>query len=77
MKIETEIQLALAECHMLTGQKATRIYLGSNQMGRLITAQRVGGAREPYDNRITGSCRPEVMGCLVYEVNDADHCVAV
>ena len=77
MRIDTEIQLALAECHTLTGQKATRIYLGSRQIARLITDQRASGARDPYDNRITGACRPEVMGCLVYEVNADDHCVAV
>lgn len=36
MKIHTEINLALAECHTLTGEKATRIYLGRSQMDRLM-----------------------------------------
>jgi hypothetical protein len=78
MKIHTEINEALADCHMRTGKAAAQIYLGRTQMKRLMQwayeNQYIG---DPDTAEKEGRHRPEVMGCLVYEVNDDDHCIAV
>lgn len=76
MKIHTEINLALAECRTLTGEKATRIYLGRSQMDRLMRFAKENQYLADTGKR-EGDDRPEVMGCPVYEVNAEDHCFAV
>ena len=75
--IHEEINRALADCHMRTGDKATHIYLGRTQMHRLM--KWVAENNYIYDAekaKRDGDHRPEVMGLPVYEVNDDDHCVA-
>ena len=78
MSIYTDINEALATVHMSTGKKATKIYLGKNEMKRLrqwaYENQHAGG---PKTAKKEGAHRAEVLGCLVYEVNDDIHLVAV
>lgn len=75
-KIHIEINEALANCHMKTGEKATSIYLGRTQMDRLL--QWAQANNYIADTGVyEGDNRPEVMGCFVYEVNSDDHCAAV
>lgn len=76
-RIHEEINRALADCHMRTGDKATRIYLGETQMLRLMKwAQENAYIADANTAKRDGEHRPEVMGLPVYEVNDKDHCVA-
>jgi len=78
MNIHNEIKTAITTCAMKTGKNAKSIYLGRKQMERLMQCahenQYIGyPKKEPKE----GLHRPEVEGCLVYEVNDDSHCVAV
>ena len=72
MNIHNEIKTAIINGGKQNGRIAKRIYLGRNQMKRLM--QYIG---EPQMVQKEGLHRPKVEGCLVYEVNDDDHCVAV
>lgn len=78
MSIHTEINEALAAVHMSTGKAATKIYLGRTQINCLMQwafeNQYIADLKTANKE---GDHRPEVMGCLVYEVNDDNHCVAV
>ena len=77
MSIHTEINEALAAVHMNTGKAATKIYLGRNEMEKLMQwAFENQYVSDPKMAKKEGVHRPEVMGCLVYEVNDDNHCVA-
>jgi hypothetical protein len=76
--VHEEINRALADCHMRTGGKATRVYLGKTQVFRLMKwAQESGYIADAATAKRDGEHRPEVMGLPIYEVNDEDHCVAV
>ncbi len=75
-KIHIEINEALANCHMKTGEKAKSIYLGRTQMDRLMQWAKENQYVSDTEKR-DGKHRPEVLGCLVYEGNDDDHCIAV
>lgn len=75
MKIHDEITGAVIDCHTRTGGKATRIYLGRSQMDRLMRFAKENQYTADAGKR-EGNDRPEVMGCLVYEVNAEDHCFA-
>lgn len=78
MSIQTEINEALATVHMSTGKPATTIYLGRTQMERLMKwAYENQYIFDPKTAQKEGEHRPEVMGCLVYEVNADSHCIAV
>lgn len=75
-KIHLEIHDAINNCYMTTGKKATRIYLGRQQMDRLLQwahANNYIADTGEYE----GDNRPEVAGCFVYEVNAVDHCAAI
>lgn len=78
MNIHNEIKTAIVNSGMQNGRIAKRIYLGRNQMKRLIQwayeNQYIGEPQMVQKERLH---RPKVEGCLVYEVNDDDHCVAV
>lgn len=73
--IHEEINRALAECHTRTKNKASRIYLGKQQMDRLMRWAKEN-ERTWNESKRDGDHRPEVMGLPVYEVNDDDHCLA-
>jgi len=78
MDIHAEIQQAITNCAMQTGANPTRLYLGRSQTDRLMKwAYENQYISEPEMTEKEGQHRPEVMGLLVYEVNDDDHCVAV
>lgn len=73
--IHEEINRALATCHMNTGKPAKSIYLGKQQMDRLMRWAKENEYISDTSKR-DGDNRPEVMGLPCYEVNDEDHCVA-
>ena len=76
-KIHEEINTAIADCYMRTGDGATRIYLGRTQIGRLMRwAAENAYITEAETEKREGEHRPEVVGLPVYEVNDDDHCMA-
>ena len=74
--IQMEIHNAIAAYTMTTGGNATKIYLGHNQMNRLISWA-AGYDLYVRNTKVNDSERRlEMHGCLIYQVNADDHCFA-
>lgn len=78
MNIDYQINAALAKANIITGKAPTKIYLGRKQIKELMQLAQenkyILGMKKDGE---VGAHRYAFMGCLIYEVNDEDHCAAI